>query len=41
MADSTIDFNQKNWTHLRKDLKKIVGDTAYNNWIKQKKFHPK
>ena len=38
MADSTIDFNQKNWTHLRKDLKKIVGDTAYNNWLKQLTF---
>ena len=36
--DSFLDFNEKNWPHLKKDLKKIVGDTAYNNWLKQLSF---
>ena len=36
--DSFIDFNDKNWPLLKKDLKKIVGDTAYNNWLKQLSF---
>ena len=38
MKDSFLDFNEKNWLHLKKDLKKIVGDTAYNNWLKQLTF---
>ena len=38
MEDSFLDFSEKNWTHLKKDLKKIVGDTAYNNWLKQLTF---
>ena len=38
MEDSFLDFNEKNWTNLKKDLKKIVGDTAYNNWLKQLTF---
>ena len=38
MEDSFLDFNEKNWLHLKKDLKKIVGDTAYNNWLKQLAF---
>ena len=35
MDDTFLDFNEKNWPLLKKDLKKIVGDTAYNNWLKQ------
>ena len=38
MEDSFLDFNEKNWPLLKKDLKKIVGDTAYNNWLKQLSF---
>ncbi len=36
--NSFLDFNEKSWPHLKKDLKKIVGDTAYNNWLKQLSF---
>ena len=35
MNNSFLDFEQKNWVHLKKDLKKLVGDAAYNNWLKQ------
>ena len=35
MQDSFFDFDEKNWLNLKKDLKKIVGDIAYNNWLKQ------
>ena len=38
MEDSFLDFNEKKWPNLKKDLKKIVGDTAYNNWLKQLSF---
>ena len=38
MEDSSLNFDEKNWQHLKKDLKKIVGDTAYNNWLKQLSF---
>ena len=38
MEDSFLDFDEKNWLNLKKDLKKIVGDTAYNNWLKQLTF---
>ena len=38
MTDSYLDFKEKNWVSLKKDLKKIVGDTAYNNWLKQLTF---
>ena len=38
MQDSNTDFHEKNWSNLRKDLKKIVGETAYNNWLKQLTF---
>ena len=38
MEDSFSDFDEKNWLNLKKDLKKIVGDTAYNNWLKQLTF---
>ena len=38
MKDSFLDFNEKKWPLLKKDLKKIVGDTAYNNWLKQLSF---
>ena len=34
MDNSIDDFAEKNWPSLKKDLKKTVGDTAYNNWIK-------
>ena len=33
-----LGFDEKNWLNLKKDLKKIVGDTAYNNWLKQLTF---
>ena len=32
------DFGEKKWPLLKKDLKKIVGETAYNNWIKHLNF---
>ena len=38
MEDSFLGFEEKNWLNLKKDLKKIVGDTAYNNWLKQLTF---
>ena len=38
MEDSFLGFDEKNWLNLKKDLKKIVGDTAYNNWLKQLTF---
>jgi len=38
MNDSFLNFDEKNWQHLKKDLKKIVGETAYNNWLKQLSF---
>ena len=38
MEDSFLEFNEKKWVDLKKDLKKIVGDTAYNNWLKQLTF---
>ena len=38
MKDSFLDFNEKKWPLLKKDLKKIVGNTAYNNWLKQLSF---
>ena len=34
MENSSYDFDEKKWPSLKKDLKKIVGDTAYNNWLK-------
>ena len=38
MTDSFLDFDDKKWEHLKKDLKKTVGDTAYNNWLRQLTF---
>ena len=38
MEDSFLGFDEKNWLNLKKDLKKNVGDTAYNNWLKQLTF---
>jgi len=38
MTNFFLDFNEKNWPLLKKNLKKIVGDTAYNNWLKQLQF---
>ena len=34
METSINDFAEKNWPSLKKDLKKSVGDSAYNNWLK-------
>ena len=39
MTESAYVFNQKNWEFFKKDLKKLVGDTAYNNWLKKLGFH--
>jgi len=33
MTEKFLDFDQSNWENLKKDLKKIVGNTAYNNWL--------
>ena len=38
MLNTFTDFNEKNWPLIKKNLKKIVGDTAYNNWLKQLSF---
>ena len=38
MIESAFDFNEKNWLSFKKELKKIVGNTAYNNWLKQLNF---
>lgn len=38
MTNSSLDFNTHNWESFKKDLKKIVGDTAYNNWLKKLNF---
>ena len=38
MTETTTDFNENNWQNLKKDLKKVVGNTAYNNWLKQLAF---
>ena len=38
MEDSFLDFDEKKWLNIKKDLKKIVGDTAYNNWLRQLTF---
>ncbi len=35
MSNTSFGFNDSNWQSLKKDLKKVVGDTAYNNWLKQ------
>ena len=36
---NTFDLSdEKNWLSLKKDLKKAVGDSAYNNWIKHLSF---
>ena len=34
MENSSYVFDEKKWSSLKKDLKKTVGDTAYNNWLK-------
>ena len=38
MSDTLLEFGDSTWGRLKKDLRKIVGDTAYNNWIKQLTF---
>ena len=36
---NTLDLSEeKNWLSLKKDLKQVVGDSAYNNWIKHLSF---
>mgnify|MGYP001375336736 CR=1 FL=1 len=35
MNESFLVFDESKWLKLKKDLKKVVGDTAYNNWLKQ------
>jgi len=34
MDNTSTTFDENKWPSLKKDLKKIVGETAYNNWIK-------
>ena len=38
MTGSIGEFDEKVWARLKKELKKTVGDTAYNNWLKQITF---
>ena len=38
MTEPMTDFNISNWENLKKDLKKVVGNTAYNNWLKKLNF---
>ena len=38
MNDTFLDFDENTWARLKKDLKKVVGDIAYNNWLKQLGF---
>ena len=38
MQDSFLDFNEKNWPLIKKNLKKTVGDTSFNNWLKSLTF---
>ncbi len=34
MNDTFLDFDENSWGRLKKNLKKIVGDNSYNNWLK-------
>ena len=34
MDNTSAIFDVSKWSSLKKDLKKTVGDTAYNNWLK-------
>ena len=34
MDNSSNTLDENKWSSLKKDLKKNVGDSAYNNWIK-------
>ena len=36
--NKTISFNANLWEKIRIKIKKEVGDTAYNNWLKQLSF---
>ena len=38
MENPTEEFNETNLSSLKKDLKKTVGDSAYNNWLKHLNF---
>ena len=36
---NTLDLSdEKNWLSLKKNLKQVVGDSAYNNWLKHLSF---
>ena len=38
MDNSNNNFTSENWSSLKKDIKKTVGDSAYNNWLKHLQF---
>ena len=38
MQNPTEEFNETKWASLKKDLKKSVGESAYNNWLKHLSF---
>ena len=38
MDNSINTFDEDKWSSLKKELKKIVGDTAYNSWLKHLNF---
>jgi len=38
MENKTDDLAENKWPSLKKDLKNVVGDTAYNNWLKHLNF---
>lgn len=38
METSIDDFADKKWPSIKKDLKKSIGDTSYNNWLKHLSF---
>ena len=38
MTETTTGFNDNNWQNFKKDLKKVVGVSAYNNWLKKLGF---
>tara|TARA_Y100000590_G_C15734807_1_gene1018201 strand:+ start:512 stop:1906 length:1395 start_codon:yes stop_codon:yes gene_type:complete len=38
MKDQFLGFTLSDWENFKKDLKKMAGDTAYNNWLKKLSF---
>ena len=38
MSDTFLDFDENAWGRLKKNLKKVNGDIAYNNWLKHLNF---